>query len=128
MKVRWGVLGAAGIAIKHVIPAMQRCAHARIAAIASRDRARAEAIAAQFRIGRAHGSYEDLLADEGVDAVYVPLPNHLHVAWSTRAIDSGKHVLCEKPAGLDAKDAAALADAAARRPAMKVMEAFMYRF
>ena len=128
MKVRWGVLGAAGIATKHVIPAMQRCTHARIAAIASRDRARAEAVAAQFRIERAHGSYEELLADEGVDAVYIPLPNNLHVAWSIRAIESGKHVLCEKPVGLDAREAGVLASAAARRPALKVMEAFMYRF
>ena len=128
MKVRWGVLGAARIAVNHVIPAMQRGSHSTIVAIASRDAARARAAADRFGIAVVHGSYDALLADASVDAVYNPLPNHLHVPWSIRAIEAGKHVLCEKPIGLDAAEAAALAEAAARHPSLKVMEAFMYRF
>ena len=126
--VRWGVLGAARIAVRHVIPAIQTCGHGRVEAIASRDLATAQQVAAQFEIGRAYGSYEALVEDPGIDAVYIPLPNHLHVPWSLRAIEAGKHVLCEKPIGLSAGEARRLADAAARSPRLKVMEAFMYRF
>ncbi len=126
--LRWGVLGAAGIATKQVIPAMQRGRCTRVTAIASRDPARAEAVASQLDIARAHGSYEALLRDPDVDAVYVPLPNHLHVPWSIRALEAGKHVLCEKPVGMNAGEARQLEAAAAARPRLKVMEAFMYRF
>jgi predicted dehydrogenase len=126
--IRWGVLSTAGIATRHVIPAMQRGQYSRVTAIASRDRARAERIADDFSIATAHGSYDDLLADPDVDAVYIPLPNHLHVAWSIRALEAGKHVLCEKPIGLNAAEAETLARAAAGRPRLLVMEAFMYRF
>jgi len=126
--VRWGILGAARIAVKHVIPAIETSGHSRIEAVASRDRAAAERVAAQFGIPRACGSYEALLADPKIDAVYIPLPNHLHVPWSLRAIDAGKHVLCEKPIGLTAAEASRLADAASRSSRLKVMEAFMYRF
>src|SRR5437588_839842 len=80
--VRWGVLGAAGIATRHVIPAMQQGRYSRVTALASRDAARAQSAAAQFGLARAHGSYDDLLADPDVDAVYIPLPNHLHVPCS----------------------------------------------
>ena len=126
--VRWGVLSTAGIGTRHVIPAMQRGRYSRVTAIASRDRARAERVAAEFGIATAHASYDDLLADPDVDAVYIPLPNHLHVPWSMRALDAGKHVLCEKPIGLRTAEAETLARAAAERPHLKVMEAFMYRF
>jgi predicted dehydrogenase len=126
-RVRWGVLSTAGIGTRHVIPAMQRGTHSTVSAIASRDLARAQLVAAKFGIAAAHGSYEALLADRDVDAVYIPLPNHLHVPWSVRALDAGKHVLCEKPIGLDAAEAGVLAAAAARHRSLKVMEAFMYR-
>jgi predicted dehydrogenase len=127
-RLRWGVLGVARIATQKVIPAMQRGTHTIVAAIASRDLTRAERAAADLGIATAYASYEALLADPAIDAVYIPLPNHLHVPWSIRAIDAGKHVLCEKPIGLDAAEARALADAARRRPSRCVMEAFMYRF
>jgi predicted dehydrogenase len=124
--VRWGIMGAARIAVKHVIPAIQNAGSA-VRAIASRDPVRAQPVAAQFGIERVHGSYDDLLADEKVDAVYIPLPNHLHVAWSIRALEAGKHVLCEKPIGLTAAEAQTLTKAASQHGRLKVMEAFMYR-
>ena len=99
-KVRWGVLGAAGIALKKVIPAMQKCERGTIDAIASRDLAKAHEAARSLGIPKAYGSYEELLADPSIDAIYNPLPNHLHVPWSIRAAEAGKHVLCEKPIGL----------------------------
>ena len=126
--VRWGILSTAGIGTRQVIPALQRGRHSTVTAIASRDRAKAEAAAARFGIGASHGAYDDLLADPDVDAVYIPLPNHLHVPWSLRALDAGKHVLCEKPIGLNRAEAETLARAAAAHPRLKVMEAFMYRF
>ena len=127
-KVRWGVLGAARIAVNKVIPGTQRAANAEVAAIASRRPGAAAKAAADLSIPRHHGSYEALLADDGVDAVYVPLPNDAHVPWSLKALDAGKHVLCEKPLALSSAEAQTLADAAAARPELKVMEAFMYRF
>jgi predicted dehydrogenase len=125
--VRWGILGTAGIARNQVIPAMQRGRHTTVVAIASRDRGRAQTVAHDLGIGAAHGSYEALLADANVDAVYIPLPNHLHVPWSIRALDAGKHVLCEKPIGLSAAETGTLVAAAAGHPRLNVMEAFMYR-
>jgi predicted dehydrogenase len=106
---------------------MQRGAHCDIQAIASRDLARADEAARALGIPRTYGSYEALLAAPDIDAVYITLPNHLHVPWSIRAIEAGKHVLCEKPIGLDARQARELAAVAARHPSIKVMEAFMYR-
>jgi predicted dehydrogenase len=126
-KVQWGVLSTADIGIKKVIPAMQRGEHCEMVAIASRHLEKAQAAARQLGIPKAHGSYEDLLADPDVEAVYIPLPNHLHVPWSIQALQAGKHVLCEKPIGLTAAEARELLDAAHRRPHLKVMEAFMYR-
>jgi predicted dehydrogenase len=126
-RVRWGVLGTARIAREKVVPAMFKAAHVEVLAIASRDAATADAAARALRIPRAYGSYDALLADPDVDAVYVPLPNHLHVDWSIRALEAGKHVLCEKPLGLDAADVRRLVDAAAAHPRLKLMEAFMYR-
>ncbi len=124
--VRWGILGAADIATRQVIPAMQRGAHSRVVAIASREIARAEHAARTLGIPRAHGSYEALLADPEVEAVYVPLPNHLHVPWSVRAAAAGKHVLCEKPIALSAAEARELL-AARDRAGVLVGEAFMVR-
>jgi predicted dehydrogenase len=99
-KLRWGVLGVARIATAKVIPAMRRCRNAEVTALASRDSARATAAASSLRIRKAYGSYEELLADPDIDAIYNPLPNHLHVPWTIRAAESGKHVLCEKPIAL----------------------------
>jgi len=104
-KVKWGVLGVAKIGVEKVIPAMQRGKYSSVVAIASRSAQKARAAAKKLGIPRAYGSYEDLLADPDVEAVYNPLPNHLHVPWSIRAARSGKHVLCEKPVARSAKEA-----------------------
>jgi predicted dehydrogenase len=125
--VRWGVIGTGKIGRNKVIPAMQQGRFSRVDAIASRDGAKARAVAERLALPRAYGSYEALLTDNEIEAVYITLPNHLHVPMSIAALEAGKHVLCEKPIGLDAADAARLADAAARSPRLKVMEAFMYR-
>ena len=124
--VRWGVLGVANIAVKSVIPAMQRSALTPVTAIASRDLAKAQAAARSFGIERAYGSYEELLADPDIEAIYNPLPNHLHVPWSIRAAEAGKHVLCEKPLGLTAEDARRLI-AVRERSGVCLGEAFMVR-
>jgi predicted dehydrogenase len=123
-KIRWGVLGAAKIATVKVIPGMQRCEHAEIAAIASRDIAKAEAAAKELGIAKAYGSYEALLADSDIDAIYNPLPNHLHAHWSLQAADAGKHVLCEKPIAMDVNETKILI-AARDRNGVKMGEAFM---
>jgi predicted dehydrogenase len=125
-KVKWGVLGAAKIAVEKVIPAMQRGAASEIAGIASREIGKAKAAADKLRIPRAYGSYEDLLADPEIEAVYNPLPNELHVPWTLRALAAGKHVLCEKPIALDAKEARQLIEARDRSGKL-VAEAFMVR-
>ncbi len=125
-KVNWGVLSTAQIGTKSVIPAMQRSALCTIGAIASRDGAKAKAAADELGIERAYGSYEELLADPTIEAIYNPLPNHLHVPWSIKAMEAGKHVLCEKPIAIDAKQAHELADASARTKRL-VAEAFMVR-
>jgi predicted dehydrogenase len=96
-------------------------------AIASRSLGRARQAAERLQIPRAYGSYDALLADPDVDAIYNPLPNHLHVPWSIRALEAGKHVLCEKPVGLSSAEGRELVDAGARFPGLKLMEAFMYR-
>src|SRR3989442_8128751 len=127
-KVRWGVLGTANIATGKVIPAMQQGRYCEITAIASRDLGKAQSTAVQLGIPRAYGSYEELLADPDIDAIYNPLPNNLHVPWSIKALQAGKHVLCEKPIALTSADAQKLADAGKHYPQLKVMEAFMYRF
>jgi len=123
-KVAWGVLGVANIGIKKVIPAMQRGEWCHIAAIASRDFKRAERVAGELGIGRAYGSYEELLADPAIEAIYNPLPNHLHVPWSIKAAEAGKHVLCEKPISLDVPEALTLLNAR-DRTGVKIQEAFM---
>lgn len=126
-KIRWGILSTARIGTQKVIPAMQRAAQCEVTGIASRQAERAEQAARELGIPRSYGSYEELLADPEIDAIYNPLPNHLHVSWSIRALQAGKHVLCEKPLGLTSQEAQELVDEAARYPDLKVMEAFMYR-
>lgn len=125
-KARWGVLGVANIAVRKVIPAMQQGAWSEITAIASRDLKKAEDAARALGIPKAYGSYEELLADSEVDAIYNPLPNHLHVAWSIKAAEAGKHVLCEKPISLTAAEAEGLL-AVRDRTGVKIQEAFMVR-
>jgi predicted dehydrogenase len=125
-KVRWGVLGAAKIATVKVIPAMQRGEWSIVTAIASRDRENAQRAAASLGIARAYGSYDDLIADPDIDAIYNPLPNHLHVPWTIRAAEAGKHVLCEKPVGMSADEASMLLDAR-NRTGVLIQEAFMVR-
>lgn len=127
-QLRWGILSTAKIGLEKVIPALQRSQHGKVIALASRDPNRATAAAKELGIANAHGSYEALLADPNVDAIYNPLPNHLHVPWTIKALEAGKHVLCEKPIALDAAEAQTLIDACANYPECLVMEAFMYRF
>ncbi len=124
--LRWGVLGVARIATAKVIPAFQRAGRCEVVAIASRDGARATAAASALGIRRSHGSYEALLADPEVDAVYIPLPNHLHVPWTTRAAEAGKHVLCEKPIALNAAEARTLLEVR-DRTGVHIQEGFMIR-
>ena len=125
-KIRWGVLGAAKIARTKVIPAMQRSQECEIAALASRSLETARAAAGPLGIPKTYGSYEALLADPDLDAVYIPLPNHLHVPWSIKAAEAGKHVLCEKPIGLSADEARTLV-AVRDRTGVLIQEAFMVR-
>ena len=126
MTLRWGILGTAGIAVKKVIPAIQRTDSGEVVAIASRDRERAAAVASSLGIPTSYGSYEDLLAADDVDAVYIPLPNDLHAAWTLAAAEAGKHVLCEKPLAMDTEEAAAVV-AGCEDAGVKLAEAFMYR-
>ena len=127
-KVRWGILSTAKIGREKVIPAIQRGAFCEVVAIASRNKEAARAEANRLNISKAYGSYEELLSDTEVDAVYIPLPNNLHVEWAIKSLEAGKHVLCEKPVGLSSSDALQLMEVANRHPHLKVMEAFMYRF
>src|ERR1700676_1760275 len=125
-KVKWGVLGAASIAVRKVIPGMQQSEYCEIAAIASRDLAKARSAAATLKIGKSYGSYEELLADPEIEAIYNPLPNHLHVPWSIKAAEAGKHVLCEKPLSMTVAEAKTLL-AARDRAGVKMGEAFMVK-
>ena len=124
--LRFGVLGCASIAVRKMIPAIARSQRCEVVAIASRDAGRASAAATDLGIARHHGSYDELLADPDVEAVYIPLPNHLHAAWTLRAAEAGKHVLCEKPLALDTTEAAGIIEGC-RRAGVVLMEAFMYR-
>ncbi|MFN5367201.1 MAG: Gfo/Idh/MocA family protein [Roseiflexaceae bacterium] len=126
-KIRWGIVSTANIGVAKVVPAMMRGTHSEVVAIASRDLAKAQAAASKLGIAKAYGSYEALLADPEVEAIYNPLPNHLHVPVSIQALQAGKHVLCEKPIALSAAEAQQLVDAGQRYPQLKLMEAFMYR-
>jgi predicted dehydrogenase len=124
--LRWGILSTADIATRKVIPGIRKAARCDIVAIASRDADLARGVAENLSIPRAHGSYEALLEDPEVDAVYIPLPNHLHAEWSIAAAEAGKHVMCEKPLAMTAADAERMAGAA-RTAGVHLMEAFMYR-
>lgn len=126
-QVRWGILSTAKIGVEKVIPAMQLSERTEIAAIASRDSRKAKKAAKLLKIGKWYGSYDELLADPDIDAIYNPLPNHLHVPWSLKALAAGKHVLCEKPIGLTAAEGQELETASHAYPHLKVMEAFMFR-
>ena len=125
-KIRWGVLGVANIAVKKVIPAMQFGEFSEVTAIASRDAEKARRASDSLRIPKAFGSYEELLADHEIDAIYNPLPNHLHVPWSIKAAEAGKHVLCEKPIALSVEETRLLIEAR-NRTGVKIGEAFMVR-
>ena len=124
-KLKWGVLSTARIGIEAVVPALQMCRNGEVVAIASREQVNAEAAAAKLGTATAHGSYEALLADPQVEAVYNPLPNHLHVPWSIRALEAGKHVLCEKPIALNAAEAVQLIQVARLPRELKGMEGLM---
>ena len=124
-KVAWGVLSTAAIGVNRVIPAMMASQHCDVRAIASRDLAKAKKVAADLGIPKAYGSYEELLADPEIEAIYNPLPNHLHVPMTIKAAKAGKHVLCEKPIGTSAKDAEALRSVADK---VIIMEGFMVRW
>src|ERR1044072_7308824 len=126
IKVRWGILSTAKIALGKVIPAMQRSPWCEITAIASRDLAKAKQAAADLNIPNAYGSYEELLADDAVEAIYNPLPNHLHVPWTVKAAEARQHALCEKPIAMNATEARALLDVC-DRTGMRIQEAFMVR-
>jgi predicted dehydrogenase len=125
-KVNWGVLGAASIAVQRVIPAMREAPSATFLALASRDESKARAVASEFGAPRPYAGYEQLLADPDVDAVYIPLPNQLHFEWSMRALNAGKHVLCEKPLCLTSHDVERLC-LARDRAGRHIEEAFGYR-
>jgi predicted dehydrogenase len=125
-RLRWGVLSTARIGRTKVIPGIQRGERSEVVAIASRDAAAARRVAGELGIPTAHGSYEALLADPDVEAVYLPLPNHLHKPWTIAAARAGKHVLCEKPLALTARDAEEMIEAG-DRGGVRLMEAFMYR-
>ena len=125
--IRWGILGAARIAVQSVLPSFSDTPHARAVAIAARDPARARSVAQEFGIERVCADYEALIEDADVDAIYVPLPNDLHVPWTLRALHAGKHVLCEKPIALDAAQAELVATAA-RQTGRMIAEAYMVRF
>jgi predicted dehydrogenase len=124
-KVRWGIVSTADIGVKKVIPGIMKSPHSVVSTIASRELGKAQAAAAELGIPKAYGSYEELLADPEIDAIYNPLPNHLHVPVTIAATKAGKHVLCEKPIGLNAADAERLRECPKDR---LVLEAFMVRF
>jgi predicted dehydrogenase len=127
-KLRWGILSTSKIAREKVIPALQKSALHEVRAMASENKERLTTLTSDLNIPVAYDRYEDLLNDPEIDAVYIPLPNHLHVPWAIKAIKANKHVLCEKPVGLNATEARQLAGVADHHPELVVMEAFMYRF
>ena len=126
-KIRFGILSTAKIGRTKVIPAIQQSELCSVTAISSRTGESARAAADALSIPKAYDSYEKLLADPDIDAVYIPLPNHLHVPWAVKALEAGKHVLCEKPIGLNTAEVNDLINAEGRHPGLKIMEAFMYR-
>ena len=128
IEVRWGILSTAWIATDFVIPAMLKSEYCNVVAIASRSEQRAKEVAKQFDISKYYASYQNLLDDPAIDAVYIPLPNHLHVDWAIKALRAGKHVLVEKPIALNSIEAQKLLDESKKHPKLKIMEAFMYKY
>jgi predicted dehydrogenase len=125
-QVNWGVLGTASIARRRFIPAVTKSEKARLAAVASREVEKAGRFASEFEIPKSYGSYDELLADPNVDAVYIPLPNHLHAQWVMKSAEAGKHVLCEKPLGVNPEECRRMIDAC-RKSGVLLMEGIMYR-
>src|SRR4051812_6610328 len=125
-RVGWGVIGTAMIARTRTIPAMKSAPHATLVGLASRGADKARQAADELGVPRSYGSYEELLADPDITAVYIPLPNHLHLEWATRALEAGKHVLCEKPLCLSTAEISELR-AVRDRTGLQVEEAFVYR-
>jgi predicted dehydrogenase len=128
MKTRWGILSTAKIGTRKVIPAIQKATNCEVSAISSRNYSKALTVAKELGIGKVYGSYEEMLADPSIDIIYNPLPNHLHVPYTIKAMEAGKHVLCEKPIALNTTEALFLKKEMEKYPHLKVMEAFMYRF
>tara|TARA_B100000686_G_scaffold247012_1_gene256525 strand:+ start:608 stop:1597 length:990 start_codon:yes stop_codon:yes gene_type:complete len=126
-KILWGILSTAKIGLEKVIPAMQQGKHSEIVAIASRTHENAREAAKKLKIPKAYGSYQELLNDTSIDAVYIPLPNHMHLPWTLKSLAADKHVLCEKPITLNVAEAYELHKETQKYPQLKVMEAFMYR-
>jgi predicted dehydrogenase len=126
-KIRWGVLGSATVARRCVIPAIRKSRNGLVRALATRRPADADRVAAENHIGYVYDRYETLLEDPAIDAVYIPLPNHLHLPWTLKALSAGKHVLCEKPIACTAQEAHEM-EVAAGRGHLVLMEALMYRF
>jgi len=126
-KINWGIISTAKIGTKKVIPAMQKGKYSHITAIASRSIETAQNTAKKLNIPKAYGSYRQLLDDPDIEAVYIPLPNHMHVEWTINALKAGKHVLCEKPVAINVNEAEYLHQKVKEFPHLKVMEAFMYR-
>jgi D-xylose 1-dehydrogenase (NADP+, D-xylono-1,5-lactone-forming) len=126
-KIRWGIIGCAGIAKRSVIPGIQQSETGEVTAIASRGLEKAKQTAQQLNIPTSYGCYEELLADPTIEAVYIPLPNHLHKEWVIRAAEAGKHVLCEKPLAINADEAQEMVEAC-EKAGVVFAEAFMYRY
>ncbi|MEO9894238.1 Gfo/Idh/MocA family oxidoreductase [Aurantibacter sp.] len=127
-KIQWGILSTATIAREQVIPAMLNSKYCNVLAIASRNKKKAEETAVEFGISKFYDDYQELLNDSEIEAVYIPLPNHLHVEWAKKALLAGKHVLVEKPIALGSASAISLLDEAKKHPNLKIAEAFMYKF
>ncbi|WP_134703034.1 Gfo/Idh/MocA family protein [Ammoniphilus sp. YIM 78166] len=126
-KIKYGIMSTARIADKQVVPAIHSAANAEVIAVASRDEKKARMFAERHQIPKVYDSYEKLLEDPDIDAVYIPLPNHLHAEWTIRAAEKGKHILCEKPIALNAKQAMEMVESC-KQHGVKFMEAFMYQF
>lgn len=127
VKAKWGILGTAKIARESLIPGLRDSNSSKLAAIASRSKEKAKDFAEKFNVPKSYGSYEELLNDDQLEFVYIPLPNHVHTEWSIKAARAGKHVLCEKPLGTSAKEVEEAFEAA-KQEGVKLMEGFMYRF
>lgn len=125
--LQWGVLGTSTIAKNAVIPAIQQSERGEVLAIASRSKEKAEALANELDIARAYGSYDELIADPDIEAVYIPLPNHMHKEWTIKAAQAGKHVLCEKPAALNSEEAVEMIEVCQQHGVL-FAEAIMYRY